>query len=248
MYNSMASIIKEPEWRFMNYGYEDIESIGVKPELLIEDEEYRHSIQLYHHLALNIDIRNKRILEIGCGRGGGSAYLSKYCDPLQVTGLDYSTKAINFCRSSYDFKNLDFIVGDAENLPLQDNSFDIVFNVESSHCYSSMENFLGEVSRVLKPGGFLLLTDFREDSHVDMFKNGIHNSGLSIISSFDITKNVYSALDTFNEARVKLISKNVPKPFVGLFKEFAGVKGTTIYQRLGENRIKYLSFVMQKIN
>jgi ubiquinone/menaquinone biosynthesis C-methylase UbiE len=43
--------------------------------------------------------------------------------------------------------------GDAENLPFPQVSFDAVINVESAHCYGSIERFLAEVHRVLRPGG-----------------------------------------------------------------------------------------------
>ena len=51
--------------------------------------------------------------------------------------------------------------GDAENLPFEDNSFDAIINVESSHCYGNVEQFLREVHRVLRPGGDFLFVDLR---------------------------------------------------------------------------------------
>ena len=51
--------------------------------------------------------------------------------------------------------------GDAQNLPFPDESFDAVINVEASHIYPNFERFLGEVARVLRPGGHFLYADFR---------------------------------------------------------------------------------------
>ena len=46
--------------------------------------------------------------------------------------------------------------GDAQDLPFPDESFDAVINVEASHIYPNFERFLGEVARVLRPGGHFL--------------------------------------------------------------------------------------------
>jgi ubiquinone/menaquinone biosynthesis C-methylase UbiE len=56
---------------------------------------------------------------------------------------------------------LDFVRGDAQNLHFPDQSFDAVINVEASHIYPNLERFLGEVARVLRPGGHFLYADFR---------------------------------------------------------------------------------------
>ena len=56
---------------------------------------------------------------------------------------------------------LDFVHGDAENLPFPDESFDAVINVEASHIYPHFDRFLSEVKRVLRPGGHFLHVDFR---------------------------------------------------------------------------------------
>ena len=50
-------------------------------------------------------------------------------------------------------------MGDAEHLPFDDESFDVVTNLESSHTYPDLRAFLGEVRRVLRPGGWFLHTD-----------------------------------------------------------------------------------------
>src|SRR5437016_10678551 len=70
-----------------------------------------------------------------------------------MVGIDLSDKAVDFCNQNYAIDALSFRQGDAENLPLSDASVDVVVNLESSHCYGSMDRFLSEVYRVLRPGG-----------------------------------------------------------------------------------------------
>src|SRR5204863_875878 len=120
------------------------------------DEVNRYSIQLYHHLARTVNMDGARVLEVGCGRGGGCSYLARYQQPASVLGIDFSAKAIAFCNRVHAVPGLTFQQGDAESLPCETGTFDVVLNVESSHCYGSVPAFLGEVFRVLRPGGYFL--------------------------------------------------------------------------------------------
>ena len=51
------------------------------------------------------------------------------------------------CKWYADQDNLSFVEGNAENLPFDDESFDLVYNVESSHCYGDMGAFIEQVHR-----------------------------------------------------------------------------------------------------
>jgi ubiquinone/menaquinone biosynthesis C-methylase UbiE len=55
---------------------------------------------------------------------------------------------------------LSFIKGDAEALAFDAGSFGAVINIESSHCYGSMETFLANAKRVLCQKGYFLYADF----------------------------------------------------------------------------------------
>ena len=57
---------------------------------------------------------------------------------------------IEFCKRVHDYPGLSFIQGSAVKLPFPDNSCDVIFNVESSHSYPSMTDFVREVQRVLR--------------------------------------------------------------------------------------------------
>ena len=156
-YNIFARRAPNPELKLMNYGYA---SQNMTLELEKEDELERYPIQLYHYVASHSNVENKTVLEVGSGRGGGASYIARYLDPLSITGIDISGDAISLCDELYEIPNLYFAVGDSENIPFADNIYDIVINVESSHCYGSVDKFLSEVYRVLKPGGLFLFCDF----------------------------------------------------------------------------------------
>jgi len=159
MYQLMAYGYQKQDWTFMNYGYAPDDG-AVRLVLHADDEINRYCIQLYHYIASAVDLSGLKLLEVGSGRGGGADYIKRYLDPACVVGVDYSNNAVNLCLQHYSVDGLSFVPGDAESLPFDDQSYDIVLNVESSHCYGSMSDFLAQVKRVLKPGGYFMFTDF----------------------------------------------------------------------------------------
>src|SRR5471030_2975988 len=88
---------KHIDWKFMNYGFADIESPPTNNYGAL-------CSNLYHHLFNKTDITGKRVLEIGCGRGGGCELVLQY-NPKAVTGLDYSENVIKFCKQAYKQSN-----------------------------------------------------------------------------------------------------------------------------------------------
>jgi ubiquinone/menaquinone biosynthesis C-methylase UbiE len=247
MYQAMARFLKEKQWTYMNYGYASISGYELKPMLEISDEKHRLSYQLYHQLIAEIDLENKSILEIGSGRGGGASMIKKYHKPGKVIGLDFSGMAVKLCNRNHKGDGLSFVKGDAENLPFKHESFDAVINVESSHCYDSTKRFLAEVKKVLRPGGHFLFTDFRDSKEMEDLEKQISESGMKVLKKRDITPNVIHALDEDHERRMKVISKNVPKPFIKQFREFAGVKNSVIYKQFENRDSVYFSYILQKV-
>jgi SAM-dependent methyltransferase len=145
---------------FFNWSYEEDPPMGLP--LDAGDEPNRYPIQLYHSTATqNGGLAGTRVLEVGCGRGGGGSYLTRALTPASYVGLDLDTASIEFCRCRHPIPGLKFVRGDAENLPFPLEAFDAVINVESSHCYPYFDRFLAEVARVLRPGGMLLYADLR---------------------------------------------------------------------------------------
>lgn len=245
MYQFLAGFYQKRDWAFMNYGYAP-DSASEKPALETDDEVNRYCIQLYHHVAGAVDLHGLKVLEVGSGRGGGAHYIKRYLQPDHMLGVDFSDKAVSLCQAHYHVEGLSFVPGDAENLPFDDESFDAVVNVESSHCYSSMDTFLAQVKRVLRPGGHFLFADFRNRGQIEALDAQLRRSGLNRIRHKDITPNVVEALDADHDHRIAQIRRGAPKILDKLLQEFAGTKGAGIYEAFRNRGVIYQSFVLQK--
>lgn len=107
----------------------------------------------------------EHILDVGCGIGGSSLYLAEKFQ-AQVTGITLSpvqasraiarTQAMNASDQSPPLQAR-FLVADALVMPFADNSFDLVWSLESGEHMPDKQQFLQECYRVLKPGGTLIL-------------------------------------------------------------------------------------------
>jgi ubiquinone/menaquinone biosynthesis C-methylase UbiE len=245
-YQHLTARYTQREWTFMNYGYAHLNG-EKKLALLTSDEADRYCIQLYHHVAAPANIFNKDVLEVGSGRGGGCFYLARYLKPKSIVGIDFSRNAVDLCNRMYSQPNLSFRVGDAMKIPFPDRSFDAVINVESSHCYQSMNDFIRETVRVLRPGGFFSWTDILWKRCLDRTNRHFRDSGLRAIREWDITSSVLRALKLDHDGKLNTIKCLAPKFMHKMIREFAAVKGTRVYKSLENRKRIYLSKVFQKV-
>ena len=244
-YQRLGKRAHDSGWTFMNYGYKYKNQKTLN--LTSKDESNRMFIQLYDYVASQIPIKDGEILEVGSGRGGGSSFLSRYHHPKSITGLDYSKSAIKLSNELHgNVDNLFFKLGDAENLPFEDNTFDAVINIESSHCYGNMERFLSEVSRVVKPGGYFGWADLRAKDMVKETEFAFEKSNLTCIYNKTITPEVINALDDIHDTKMKMINNHVPKFLRSAFTDFAGAKNSKIYNSFKSGDAVYLSKVLKK--
>jgi len=132
-------------------------------ELLVENYEKRRAFSRDRAANLASLVRTEkgeRLLDLGCGIGASAVECANR--GAIVTGLDYTTKAIEkaliFCEK-YGREKVDFIVGDCSNVPLADESFDKVLCADLvEHLYP--EEYLAtvrEAHRVLKADGEIII-------------------------------------------------------------------------------------------
>ncbi|MCX5642404.1 MAG: class I SAM-dependent methyltransferase [Candidatus Omnitrophica bacterium] len=245
LYSYASRLDEDAEAIFLNYGYADE---NLKLELREEDGKNRYCIQLYNHIVTSLpaELKGLDVLEVGSGRGGGASYIARYFYPNSVVGLDLCRRAVTFCAEHYAINGLSFVCGNALNLPFQSKSLDVVVGVESSHGYPNIKQFFSEVDRVLKPGGYFLLSDFRNKDCIGLLREQLRSSGLKIIREETITPNIIKALELDSERRKELIERLVPKLLHKMSMALAGVKGTGAHMSFVTGKKEYLNFVLQK--
>lgn len=244
-YEALAKHVPAAEWQFMNYGY--VPNALEQPlEVLDEPGVQKYPLQMYHYLALKADLPGKEVLEVGSGRGGGAKHVAKTLNPSSYIGLDLAQNAVNLANKLHTLPNLKFIQGSAEEIPLKDNSVDVVLNVESCHAYGSVEKFISEVKRVLRPGGTFALVDFRDAEKMNILRQQLKNSGLQWIEEENITSNVVQAIEAEDDVKKARIKKLFPAKWQKIFGEFAGVVGSTFHTKLTNGTKVYHRFVLKK--
>ncbi len=105
------------------------------------------------------------LLDCGCGTGPMLTLLHEKYPDKHYTGIDLTPKMIEVAKAK-KMKNVDLVVGDCENLPFAENSFDAVICSESFHHYPDPHKFFNSVYRVLRPNGRLILRDMTMKSKV----------------------------------------------------------------------------------
>ncbi len=242
-YELISYIDKKGIMRFMNYGYDDANPLKLAPD----DEDDRYNIQLYDVLTKKINLTNKEILEVGCGRGGGIAYFAKYYKPKHIVGVDVTQQAISFCNNKYHIGNASFQVGDAQELPFPDQSFDVVINLESSGNYADCQKFFREVRRVLKPGGYFAYADLRKKEELSKWMSQLKETQMNLVDKEDISRFVSAALELSSPRKERLIQEHVPTFLHAQFREFAGTKNSNyVYNALKMKEKVYFRFLYRK--
>lgn len=227
---------------FLNWAYEEDPAMAIPLEP--GDEHYRYPIQLYHATATqNGGLAGKRILEVGCGHGGGASYLTRTFEPESYIGLDLNAAGIEFCRR-HQIPGLEFIQGNAEDLPFPPESFDAVINVESSHLYPHFDRFVREVTRVLRPGGTFLYTDMWQWFQCDQRPKDLTSTGMQIISGREITTEVLRGADlnashweeVWNSVAPRLVRQIAPAP----------TNGNPLYRDMVSGKQSYRMYCLTK--
>lgn len=123
---------------------------GVQPE---EQDRLRLLNKLTNQPFLDfVTIRDgERVLELGSGLGIVANLMAGKNPSGQVFGIEYAAEQIAGCDQ--EKPNLEFIQGDAHQLPFEDQSFDMVYGRYVLEHLQDPQQALSEVYRVLKPGG-----------------------------------------------------------------------------------------------
>jgi ubiquinone/menaquinone biosynthesis C-methylase UbiE len=109
----------------------------------------------YHYVAPAL--AGKEVLDVACGEGYGAALIAKHAK--RVCGADLSAQAIAHAKAAYSsIANAEFVAAPCTRLPFPDASFDVVVSFETVEHIEEQDAFLGEIKRVLRHDGVLILS------------------------------------------------------------------------------------------
>ncbi|AMO20880.1 bifunctional demethylmenaquinone methyltransferase/2-methoxy-6-polyprenyl-1,4-benzoquinol methylase UbiE [Flavobacterium columnare] len=107
-------------------------------------------------------IQPKKVLDIATGTGD-LAILMKDTQAEKIIGLDISAGMLAVGQEKIRKKNLsnqiELVLGDSENIPFEDNSFDAITVSFGIRNFENLEKGLSEILRVLKPGGIFVILE-----------------------------------------------------------------------------------------
>ena len=123
-------------------------------------------------LAEAVDLKpGQRVLDVACGNGNASlAAARRFCD---VTGIDYVPMLLEEARKRAEAERLsiDLREGDAEALPFEDASFDVVLSTLGVMFAPDQDKAAQELLRVCRPGGTIGMVNWVPDGYVgDLFR------------------------------------------------------------------------------
>jgi ubiquinone/menaquinone biosynthesis C-methylase UbiE len=117
-----------------------------------------------HEITDRLRPQGGKVLEVSVGPGVNLPALVQRPDVGEVFGLDISLEQLNLCQSYLRKKNwcVDLFLGNAEQLPFREASFDAVLHVGGINFFNDKKSAINEMIRVAKPGAHILIADETE--------------------------------------------------------------------------------------
>lgn len=231
---------------FLNLGY----APDANPQYAVHDVPLtainKNSVKLILETIGSYDFSGKDLLEIGCGRGGNIYTIHQYYNTRITVGVDLCKANVKFCSSYLSGSSTSFAVADAEKVPFEDNSFDVIVSIESSSAYTDINSFYYDVHRILRPGGCFLYADVMENTIFDSNIQYLISLGMEQFRHTDITTNVL--LSCYQEYRKKILAyKEVGQQAdKEELEDFIGKPGSKIYNSMKTGRKSYRIYNLRK--
>lgn len=185
-------------------------------------------LSLVRFLSKNLNLKNKRVLELGVGTGANLNFFIE--KKLKVFGIDGSKVALKIANKNLKRKKkfIKLVQGDIIKLPYQNNFFDYIIDCECLYANSlkDTKKILSEVNRVLKKGGYFFSKTFAKNAvgnnfirknrkkknlNVHFIKKGY---GTFRISSLSEIKKIYSSNFKILNIELEIRTANNMKDFI----------------------------------
>jgi len=251
---------------FMNWGYLEAGKVAggtstPAPDVL-KFGLYEHV--LGHGADPTAAEKRAKILEVGCGHGGGlNGFRAKGYTAL--AGLDFTPSNIAFCKRKWGKKEgaPRFEVNNAMSFcpdprdGCHGGQYDTIINVESSHCYPSFHGFLQQCHNALRRGGTFRMCDFRSRAGYDELLSDFDPERASphpasahwrVESSEIITKEVLRASASFETSYAPYFTKLwFAPPLVRVMRNFCNLPGSDIYHMFETGELVYFTLRLKRV-
>jgi 2-polyprenyl-3-methyl-5-hydroxy-6-metoxy-1,4-benzoquinol methylase len=173
------------------------------------------------------DVKNKRILDVGCGLGALSFYLAK--KGANVTGIDLSKTSIDACKNEAKLKGMtiNFRVMNAQIPDFEDKSFDMIVGSRVIHHLPNLELFFKECKRLLKKNGYIVFIEpLKKNIIVELNRKFFapekrtHHEHPLYISDIEVAKKIFGNLEHWEYFLISPLSM--------FFRDF--VKSNTLFK------------------
>ena len=165
------------------------------PWMEIGEIHYEHLHR--YNFAKNF-VKNKVVLDLGCGEGYGCLILSE--NATKVIGIDISQPSIQHAKKKYLTKNLEFLEGSIYKIPIeQEHSFDVITCFETIEHVEEQELVFDEIKRMLKPNGLLIISTPNTKSFTDDERSPFHKKELTYEEFVQLLQNKLQFFKLFNQ-------------------------------------------------
>lgn len=151
----------------------------------------------YPYIKDELDkIEYKDLLDCGCGTGAMISLLHENDSSKNYTGLDITPRMIKVANEK-KLQSAQFIVGDCEEIPFEDESFDVIICTNSFHHYPNPQRFFDNAYRVLRKGGYLILQDYTASKALVWFLNHTEMPIANVIGHGDVAMHTQKEVSEF---------------------------------------------------
>lgn len=144
-------------------------------ERLLTEDHYETTIEHLHRYAFALQyVNQKNIIDIASGEGYGSNLLASQA--ASVIGVDIDKEAVEHAQHKYKRNNLQYKIGSADKIPVEEKSVDVVVSFETIEHHDRHHEMLKEIKRILKDDGILIISSPDKYYYSDLpkFKNQFH--------------------------------------------------------------------------